>query len=58
MDSILLFRACLVNSQKYAPICSGQLNALLYEATRHRAIVHWPVHGNDGHSSDYSVKKP
>ena len=40
MDIILLFRACLVNSQNYAPRCRGQLNALLSEATRHRAIVH------------------
>ena len=57
MDIILLFRACLVNSQNYAPRCRGQLNALLLEATRHPAIVHWPVHGNDGHSIDYSAKQ-
>ena len=58
MDMILLFRACLVNSQNYAPRCRGQLNALLPEATMHRTIVHCPVHGNDGHSIDYSVKQP
>ena len=39
-DSIQLFHACLVNSQNYATRCRGQLNALLPEAARPRAIVH------------------
>ena len=30
----------MVNSQNYAKRCCGQLNALLPEATRPRAIVH------------------
>ena len=38
-DSIQLFHACLVNSQNYATRCRGQLNALLPEAARPRAIV-------------------
>ena len=37
---IQLFHACLVNSQNYATKCRGQLNALLPEAARPRAIVH------------------
>ena len=37
---IQLFHACLVNSQNYATRCRGQLNALLPEAARPRAIVH------------------
>ena len=35
----------------------GQLNALLSEAARPRAIVHWAVHGTEGHSFDYSTKQ-
>ena len=38
--SIQLFHACLVNSQNYATRCRGQLNVLLPEAARPRAIVH------------------
>ena len=37
---IQLFHACLVNSQNYATRYRGQLNALLPEAARPRAIVH------------------
>ena len=40
MYSIQLFHACLVKSQNYATRCRGQLNALLPEAARPRAIVH------------------
>ena len=40
MYIIQLFHACLVNSQNYAPRCRGQLNALLPEDVRPRAIVH------------------
>ena len=38
-EIIQLFHACLVNSQNYATRCRGQLNALLPEAARPRAIV-------------------
>ena len=38
--NIQLFHACLVTSQNYDPRCRGQLNALLPEAVRPRAIVH------------------
>ena len=48
LNSIQLFHACLVNSQNYATSCRGQLNALLPEAARPRAIVHWAVHGTKG----------
>ena len=37
----------------YALRCHGQLNALLPEAARPRAIVHFAVHGFEGHSFDY-----
>ena len=37
-DSIQLFHVCLVNSQNYATRCFGQLNALLPEAARPRAM--------------------
>ena len=40
VNSIQLFHACLVNSQNNATRCRGQLNALLPEAARPRAIVH------------------
>ena len=46
-----------MNSQNYATRCRGQLNALLPKATRPRAIVHWAVHGTEGHSFDYSAKQ-
>ena len=46
-----------MNSQNYAPRCRGQLNALLPEAVRPRAIVHWAVHGTEGHDFDYSAKQ-
>ena len=52
-----LFHVCLVNSQNYALRCHGQLNALLPEAVRPRAIVHWAVHGTEGHGFDYSTKQ-
>ena len=39
-NNIQLFHACLVNSQNYVPRCRGQLNELLPEAERPRAIVH------------------
>ena len=54
--SIQLFYACLVNCQNYAPRCRGQLNAVFTEAARQRAIVHWAVHGTEGHGFDYSTK--
>ena len=57
VNSIQLFHACLVNSQNYATRCRGQLNALLPEAARLRAIVHLAVHGTEGHSFDYSAKQ-
>ena len=44
-----LFHACLVNSQNYASRCCGQLNALLPEAVRPRAIEHLAAHGTEGH---------
>ena len=40
LGNIQLFHSCLVNSQNYATRCRGQLNALLPEAARPRAIVH------------------
>ena len=55
--SIQLFHACLVNSQNYAMRCRGQLNALLPEAARPRAIGHRAVHGTEGHSFDNFAKQ-
>ena len=40
MDIVLLFHACLVISQNYAPKCREQLNALLPEATMPWAVAH------------------
>ena len=37
---LLLFHACLVKSQSYAPRCREKLSALLPEAVRPRAIVY------------------
>ena len=54
---IQLFHACLVNSQNYATRCHGQHNALLPEAVRPRAIVHWVDHGTEGHGFDYLPKQ-
>ena len=56
-NNIQLFHACFVNSQNYAPRYRGQLNALLPEAERPRAIVRLAVYGTEGHSFDYSTKQ-